>query len=78
MPKFHERVEGNLRSAQQHLRTIRMEHPVGNGDWPPVVKSANRAALVLINAERLTEQWVPSIVDRHHASYGGLRKMGIM
>jgi hypothetical protein len=78
MPKPHQRLHGDLRSAKRRLRTLQIQHPGRNAESAAVgylthyVFAAARF-FALVNAQRLAEVWVPTIVDRD-----GLKNMGIM
>jgi len=78
MPKPHQRLHRDLRSAKRRLRTLQIQHPGRNAESAAVgylthcVFTAARV-FTLINAQRLAEVWMPPIVDRD-----GLKNMAIM
>lgn len=78
MPKLHQRLHRNLWRAERKLRALWIQHPGRNGQIAVVAKLAYGAFtgalfLALVNAQGLTEEGMPTIVDRD-----GLKNMGIM
>jgi hypothetical protein len=78
MSKPHQRLYRDLRSAKRRLRRFQIQHPGRNAESAAIgylthcVFTAARF-FTLVNAQRLAEVWVPTIVDRD-----GLKNMGIM
>ena len=78
MLKFDQRFHRNLWMAKRKLRALWIQHPGRNGEHAAIDKLAYGAFtallfLALVNAQRMAEQRVPTIVDRD-----GLKNMGIM
>jgi hypothetical protein len=79
LPKLHQCFHRNLRRAEQKLCALWIQHPGRNSQSAAIVKLAHHRAftgapfLPLVNAERLTEERMPTIADRY-----SLKKMGIM
>jgi len=78
MPKLQQRFHGNLWRAERKSRALWIQHPGRNGQSAAVDKLTHRAftgALLpaLVNAQRLTEAGMPTVVDGD-----SLKKMGIM
>jgi hypothetical protein len=78
MPKLQQCLHRNLRRAERKLRTLRIQHPGRNGESAAVGKLAYGAFtgalfLALVDAQRLTKEGMPTIVDPD-----SLKNMGIM
>ena len=78
MPQPHQRLYRDLRSTKRRLRTLQLQHPGRNAESAAVGCLTHCVFTVarlftLVNAQRLAEVWVPTIVDRD-----GVKNMGIM
>lgn len=78
MPKLHQRLHRNLGRAERKLRTLWIQHPGRNGQITAIAMLAYGAFTTtpfyaLVNAQRLAEKGMPTIVDRD-----SLNKMGII
>jgi hypothetical protein len=68
MPKLHQRLHRNLWRAKRKLHAIGIQHPGRNGQIAVVDKLAygtfaRGPFLAFINAQGLTEERMPTIVD---------------
>jgi hypothetical protein len=79
MSELHQRLHRNLWRAKRELRALWIQHPGRNGESSATVhKPAHRVFSgaffpTLINAQGLTDEWMPAIVD-----CDSFKKMGIM